>query len=83
MDEPDYEYRTSWSEDDDAWVGVCNGFLLVSHLAPTEAEALSGIRSLVADIVSDMTANGEPLPLSLSWESFDAAQLGAVPAQSN
>ncbi len=83
MDDPSYEYRASWSEDDDAWVGVCNGFLLVSHLASTEAEALSGIRSLAADIVADMRASGEPLPLPLSWESFDAAQLGAVTAWSN
>ena len=83
MDDPGYEYRTSWSEDDEAWVGACNGFLLVSHLAPTEAEASSGIRSLVADIVSDMRVNGEPLPLPLSWEAYDAAQLGTVTARSS
>lgn len=83
MDDPGYEYRTSWSEDDDAWVGACNGFLLVSHLAPTEAEASGGIRSLVADIVSDMRANGEPLPLPLPWELYDAARLGTVTARSS
>ncbi len=83
MDDPRYEYRASWSEDDEAWVGVCNGFLLVSHLATTEAEALSGIRSLVTDIVSEMRANGEPPPLPLPWESFDAVQLGAVTAWSS
>ena len=80
MDDPRYEYRASWSEDDEAWVGVCNGFLLVSHLAPTEAEASSGIRSLVSDIVSDMRADGESLPLPLPWQAYDAAQLGAVDA---
>ena len=83
MDDPGYEYRTSWSEDDEAWVGACNGFLLVSHLAPTEAEAVSGIRSLVADIVSDMRANGEPLPLPILWEAYDAARLGTVTAWSS
>ncbi len=83
MDDPGYEYRTSWSEDDDAWVGACNGFLLVSHLAPTEVEASSGIRSLVADIVSDMRANGESLPLPLPWELYDAARLDTVTARSS
>ncbi len=83
MDDPGYEYRTSWSEDDEAWVGACNGFLLVSHLAPTEAEASSGIRSLVSDIVSDMSTSGEPLPSPLTWQAYDAARLGTVPAQSN
>ena len=48
MDDPSYEYRASWSDNSDAWVGRCDGFLLVSHLAPTEAEALDGIRALVA-----------------------------------
>ena len=77
-----YEYRATWSEEDDCWVGVCNGFLLVSHLASTEIEAFSGIRSLVADIVSDMVANGEPLPPPLSWDSYDAVRLDTVTAQS-
>ena len=83
MDDPRYEYRVSWSEADDAWVGACNGFLLVSHLALTKAEASSGIRSLVTDIVSDMRANGEPLPLPLSWEAYDAARLGTTVVRSS
>jgi hypothetical protein len=29
-------------------------------------EALTGIRQLVADVVADMTANGEPLPTPLT-----------------
>lgn len=83
MDVLGYQYRASWSEDDYAWVGACNGFLLVSHLAPTEAEASNGIRSLVADIVSDMRANGESLPLPLPWELYDAARLGTVTARNS
>ncbi len=39
MDDPSYEYRASWSDNSDAWVGRCDGFLLVSHLAPTEPES--------------------------------------------
>ena len=74
MDEPCYEYRAFWSTEDDAWVGLCDGFSLVSHLAPTEAEALDGIRSLVTDIVSDLRSDGEPLPRPAPWEQHSAAQ---------
>ena len=78
MDDPCYEYRAFWSDDDGAWVGLCDGFLLVSHLAPTEPEALGGVRSLVTDIVSDMRANGEPLPRPVPWESRDAVLSGTA-----
>lgn len=78
MNEPRYQFRASWSDEDGAWVGVCNGFLLVSHIAPTQAECLRGIRSLVDDIVTDLHANGEPLPRPVPWASFDAMQLDAA-----
>ena len=83
MDDSGYEYRASWSDEDDAWVGVCDGFLLVSHLAPTEAEALDGIRALIADVVADMRDNGEPLPPPVPWELHDAARLAATLAWSD
>ena len=73
MGDHSYEYRASWSDEDGAWLGMCDGFLLVSHLAETEAEALSGIRSLVADLVADLRADGEPLPCPIPWELRRAA----------
>ena len=78
MNEPRYQYRASWSDEDDAWIGVCNGFLLVSHVAPTEADCLRGIRVLVDDIVADLQSNGEPLPRPLPWNAFDARFLDAA-----
>ncbi len=78
MNEPRYKYRASWSDEDGAWVGVCNGFLLVSHIAPTQAECLRGIRALVGDIVTDLHANGEPLPRPFPWDAFDAMQLNTA-----
>ena len=83
MDDSSYEYRVSWSDCNDAWVGRCDGFLLVSHLAPTRVEALDGIRSLVADIVADLRTRGEPLPPPVPWEWHDAAQLDASAAWSS
>lgn len=78
MNEPRYKFRASWSDEDGAWVGVCNGFLLVSHIAPTQAECLRGIRSLVDDIVTDLHTNGEPLPRPVPWDAFDATRLDAA-----
>jgi len=75
VNDPRYQYRASWSDEDDAWIGVCNGFLLVSHIAPTEMECLRGIRALVDDIVADLQGNGEALPPPLSWGAFDARHL--------
>lgn len=75
MNEPRYHYRASWSHEDDAWVGVCNGFLLLSHIAPTEAACLDGIRALVDDIVADLRSEGAPLPAPLPWDAYDTLQL--------
>ncbi|MCY3924446.1 MAG: antitoxin HicB [bacterium] len=83
MDEPCYEYRAFWSTEDDAWVGLCDGFDLVSHLAPTEAEALDGIRSVVSDIVDDLRSDGEPLPRAVRWEEREAAHLAGPAVRSN
>lgn len=58
--------------------GVCNGFLLVSHTAPTQADCLRGIRALADDIVTDLHANGEPLPQPVPWDAFDAMHLDAA-----
>ena len=75
MDEPRYTFGAFWSATDDAWVGLCDGFSLVSHVAPTESEALDGIRSLVADIVADLRSDGEPLPSPAPGELHSAAGL--------
>lgn len=82
MDDPCYGYRAFWSAEDDSWVGLCDGFELVSHLAPTESEALRGIRSLVADIVAVLRSEGEPLPSPAPWERLDAARVDGLPTRS-
>jgi hypothetical protein len=43
-------FRTFWSEEDGAFVGLCDQFPSVSHIASTGAAALNGIRNLVAQI---------------------------------
>ena len=82
MDDPGYRYRAHWSDEDKAWIGLCDGFTLVSHVAPTEGEALDGIRALVDDIVTDMRTAGEVLPRPVPWESRGDLRLGTATAGS-
>ena len=80
-------YRTPWrglprvniqDSDGEAKPYQVRQVLRASHLAPSEAEALGGVRSLVVDIVSDMRANGEPLPRPVPWESRDSVLSGTA-----
>jgi predicted HicB family RNase H-like nuclease len=61
-----YTYRVTWSEEDKEYVGLCAEFPSLSWLANTQEKALHGIRQVVADVVKDMTANGEALPEPLA-----------------
>ena len=61
MNSDHYTYRVTWSAEDAEHVGLCAEFPSLSWLAATPAEALAGIRSVVADCVRDMSAHGEPV----------------------
>lgn len=43
----DDKYRVIWSEDDGEYVGLCSDYPSLSWLAPTEKEALEGIKDVV------------------------------------
>jgi predicted RNase H-like HicB family nuclease len=62
----DYAYRLAWSAEDEEYVGLCAEFPSLSWLAPEPAAALEGIRQVVAEIIADLQANGEPVPEPLS-----------------
>lgn len=65
-----YTYRVSWSEKDQAHIGLCSEFPSLSWLAKTPEEALSGIRKLVKGCVTDMKQNDEEIPEPFSIKSF-------------
>lgn len=54
-----YTYSTTWSAEDGEFVGLCAEFPSLSWLAPTQVEAVSGIRFLVSDVVGEMLGSGE------------------------
>lgn len=64
-----YTYRIRWSTEDEEFVGTVAEFPTLSWLDPNQAEALLGIRELVADVVSDMLAHGETPPKAGSSQS--------------
>ena len=74
-----YTYRVTWSEDDSEHVGLCAEFPSLSWLAPTPEESLKGVRGVVADVVSDMEANGEPLPEPLALRRYSGKFVVRVP----
>jgi len=65
-----YTYRVTWSPDDSEHVGLCIEFPSLSWLAQTPQDALSGIRKIVAKVVSDMRSNGEQIPKPLSEKRY-------------
>jgi predicted RNase H-like HicB family nuclease len=74
-----YTYRVSWSEEDAEHVGLCVEFPSLSWLAPTPEAALSGIRQLVAGVVGDLAAAGEPVPEPLAGRRYTGKFMVRVP----
>lgn len=76
-----YTYRVTWSDEDGESVGVCLEFPSLSWLAATPEEALSGIRAVVADVVADMRASGEPVPQPLSTRRYSGRFMVRIPPE--
>ena len=70
MNHEHYTYRVVWSKEDDEYVGLCAEFPSLSWLDESMNDALSGIVTLVKEVVTDMAANGEPLPDPLSEKQY-------------
>ena len=66
MDSKKYTYHVTWSEEDNAYIGLCAEFPSLSWLDAEQFKAFSGIVVLVGNIVADMGINNEKLPIPLS-----------------
>ena len=55
-----FTYRVSWSAEDKEHVGLCLEFPSLSWLAATPEAALKGIGQVVAEVLDDLSASGEP-----------------------
>ena len=65
-----YTYRVTWSAEDGEHVGLCAEMPSLSWLADTPEAALSGIRAVVAEVVSDLLSSGEPVPEPLAERNY-------------
>ena len=76
-----YTYRVTWSEEDQEHVGLCAEFPSLSWLASSPEAALRGIRTVVAEVVEDMQANGEAIPEALASRHFSGKFMVRVPPE--
>ena len=76
-----YTYRVTWSEEDQEHVGLCAEFPSLSWLAASPEAALRGIRTVVAEVVAEMQANGEAIPEPLASRRFSGKFMVRVPPE--
>lgn len=76
-----YAYRVIWSENDQAYLGLCAEFPSLSWLAETPEAALKGIRKVVAEGVEILDADGEPIPLPLSNRKYSGKFSVRIPPE--
>ncbi|MBF6189505.1 type II toxin-antitoxin system HicB family antitoxin [Nocardia farcinica] len=80
-DHTHYAYRVLWSPEDEEFVGLCAEFPSLSWLAPTQDQALQGIRDLVHDVIKDMAVNNEVIPRPLAENSYSGKFLVRVSSE--
>lgn len=76
-----YTYRVTWSEEDQEYVGLCTEFPSLSWLASSHEDALQGIRSVVEQVVLDMTSGGEKAPAPIACKSYSGKFMVRVPPE--
>jgi len=76
-----YTYRVTWSHEDGEHVGLCAEFPSLSWLAATPEAALSGIRQLVAEVVADLQASGEPVPEAFAEKHYSGEFRVRIPPE--
>lgn len=70
VDVAHYTYRVTWSAEDGEYVATCLEFPSLSWLAKARSKAIDGLERLLADIIKDMTQNGETIPEPFAERKF-------------
>lgn len=76
-----YTYRVTWSPEDGEHVALCAEFPSLSWLAATPEAALKGIRQLVSDVVADLNASGEAVPVPLAEKHYSGEFRVRIPPE--
>ena len=78
-----YTYRVTWSEEDREYVGLCAEFPSLSWLADSKEEALKGISKIVAEVISDMLSNNEPIPEPIALRHYSGNFTVRIPQEAH
>lgn len=81
MNTKHYTYLITWSPEDNEHLGLCAEFPSLSWLAKTPEAALKGIGKVVADVVADMQASGEPVPEAMAEKHCSGEFRVRIPPQ--
>ena len=65
-----YAYRVTWSPEDAQYVATCVEFPSLSWLADSQSDAIHGLNRVVTDVVTDLVANGEPVPAPIAERRY-------------
>jgi len=74
-----YTYRTTWSDEDGEYVGLCAEFPGLSWLDKTPEAAFRGIRKLVNEVILDMRSNNEIVPDPIANKRYSGKFMVRVP----
>jgi predicted HicB family RNase H-like nuclease len=75
-----YTYRVTWSAEDGEFVATCVELPSLSWLAAIPGDALAGVARAAADVVADLYACGEDVPVPLADRSYSGRFNVRVPA---
>lgn len=70
IDAKHYAYRVMWSADDGEFVATVAEFPSLSWINADQAKALRGLVDLVAEVVADLEASGDPVPEPIAERHF-------------
>ena len=81
MNTDHYTYRVTWSAEDGEHVGLCAEFPSLSWLAHSPEAALAGIRKTVSQVVADMQAQREEIPVPIAERNYSGEFRVRIPPE--
>ena len=76
-----YTYRVTWSPEDGEHLGLCAEFPSLSWLADDPVAALQGVRRIVSEVVAEMQASGEAIPIPLAEKHYSGEFRVRIPPE--
>ena len=75
-----YTFETTWSEEDEQFLGLCKEFPFLSAFGDTQEEAITQIKEVVEFSIDWMQKDGEDLPKPIGLKKHNGKLLLRLPA---